>query len=152
MFAPATLYQLPQSLRSQQDNFSRTGGIHAAALIDHLGKARATMEDVGRHNAVDKLIGQAMLNGQLLIAPPCFATQRPRRLRTDSEGTRSRCSDGDCAWGPDHHGGRPCASSGDDARGFFKTGSLQHLHPPSPDCFRSGQKPMKLRIEATAFV
>jgi FdhD protein len=51
----------PERLLQQQAHFSMTGGIHAAALIDSNGMVRAIREDVGRHNAVDKVIGHAML-------------------------------------------------------------------------------------------
>tara|TARA_B100000029_G_scaffold54276_1_gene49297 strand:- start:2632 stop:3468 length:837 start_codon:yes stop_codon:yes gene_type:complete len=47
----------PELLMSEQSEFSKTGGIHASSLIDKNGKVIATREDVGRHNALDKLIG-----------------------------------------------------------------------------------------------
>ena len=55
----------PELLTSEQSEFSKTGGIHASSLIDKNGKVIATREDVGRHNALDKLIGNALINDQL---------------------------------------------------------------------------------------
>ena len=52
----------PELLMNEQSEFTKTGGIHASALIDENGKVIATREDVGRHNALDKLIGYAITN------------------------------------------------------------------------------------------
>ena len=52
----------PKLLINEQSEFSKTGGIHASALIDKTGKVIATREDVGRHNALDKLIGHVQKN------------------------------------------------------------------------------------------
>ena len=52
----------PELLQNNQSEFSKTGGIHASALIDGKGEVIAIREDVGRHNALDKLIGHALKN------------------------------------------------------------------------------------------
>ena len=52
----------PELLQNNQSEFSKTGGIHASALIDDKGEVIAIREDVGRHNALDKLIGHALKN------------------------------------------------------------------------------------------
>jgi FdhD protein len=64
----ATLTGLPVKLRSAQGLFSATGGLHAAGLFTETGELLAVREDVGRHNAVDKLVGWAFLAGRLPLS------------------------------------------------------------------------------------
>ena len=67
-FDPAVLAALPDRLREAQRVFSRTGGLHAAGLFSAAGELIAVREDVGRHNAVDKIVGWALLNDKLPLA------------------------------------------------------------------------------------
>ncbi len=63
--SPAVLSGLPAALAARQPTFASTGGLHAAALFGADGVIRNVREDVGRHNAVDKLVGAALRAGQL---------------------------------------------------------------------------------------
>ncbi|MFE9445029.1 formate dehydrogenase accessory sulfurtransferase FdhD [Streptomyces sp. NPDC006602] len=65
---PALLAALPDRLRAGQRVFDRTGGLHAAGLFSEEGELLDLREDVGRHNAVDKLIGRALQSGELPLS------------------------------------------------------------------------------------
>jgi FdhD protein len=68
LISPEILSELPQKLRAVQAVFGRTGGLHAAALFTAGGELLAVREDIGRHNAVDKIIGWAFLQGRLPLS------------------------------------------------------------------------------------
>ncbi|WP_030900378.1 formate dehydrogenase accessory sulfurtransferase FdhD [Streptomyces sp. NRRL F-5126] len=65
---PELLASLPDRLRAAQQVFERTGGLHAAALFSESGEMLDIREDVGRHNAVDKLVGRALREGGLPLS------------------------------------------------------------------------------------
>lgn len=63
-----TLLALPQAMRAGQAHFEATGGLHAAALFDRAGDLLVLREDIGRHNAVDKVVGWALRQGRLPLS------------------------------------------------------------------------------------
>jgi FdhD protein len=64
----ARVAELPERLRSAQATFEATGGLHATGLFDAAGSLLCVREDVGRHNAMDKVIGWSLLAGRLPLA------------------------------------------------------------------------------------
>jgi FdhD protein len=67
-FRAASFYPLPERLRAAQEAFGETGGLHAAGLFDAEGRLFVVREDIGRHNAVDKVIGWALERGRLPLS------------------------------------------------------------------------------------
>ena len=63
--SPALIASLPDKLRAAQETFSKTGGLHASGLFDLEGNLLVLREDVGRHNALDKILGHALMHGLL---------------------------------------------------------------------------------------
>ncbi len=61
----ALILRLPELLRERQQGFAKTGGLHAAALVNRAGRIEMLFEDIGRHNALDKLIGHCVLNDRI---------------------------------------------------------------------------------------
>ncbi|HYB99776.1 MAG TPA: formate dehydrogenase accessory sulfurtransferase FdhD [Candidatus Limnocylindrales bacterium] len=68
VFDPEVLASMPPRLRERQAIFARTGGLHAAGLFDTAGNLLVVREDIGRHNAVDKVIGWALRNARMPLA------------------------------------------------------------------------------------
>lgn len=68
LISPETLAELPEQLRAAQKVFDSTGGLHGAALFDSAGRLLVCREDVGRHNAVDKVLGWAVLERRVPLA------------------------------------------------------------------------------------
>ena len=67
-FDPLLLADVVDKVRADQDLFTKTGAVHAAAAFDRDGSIRILREDIGRHNAVDKVVGRMILDGELPTA------------------------------------------------------------------------------------
>ena len=62
-FDPVVIQSAPDTMRGAQSNFDSTGGIHASGIFSHDGKLLILREDIGRHNALDKVIGEGLIKG-----------------------------------------------------------------------------------------
>lgn len=74
--ARQTLLALPEAMRRAQPTFDRTGGLHAAALFDAAGRLEVLCEDIGRHNATDKVLGHHALEGRPLAGRTLLVSGR----------------------------------------------------------------------------
>ena len=123
---------LPETIRAAQPVFSETGGLHAVGLFTPEGAPLMIREDVGRHNAVDKVIG-ARLRGWLSLAGGRGdAALRPRRLRAGSKGGRRAGPDRLLRLGSLRAGRRSGRGGGDDAGGLRARRLGERLHPSAP--------------------
>ncbi len=89
----AVLLDLPARMRASQAKFGDTGGIHAAACFDERGALLGLAEDVGRHNAFDKLVGENLMAGRLPLSESHRVAERPGELRARAKSAaRRRCA------------------------------------------------------------
>lgn len=68
-FDPLVLIDVAERVRVEQQLFAKTGAVHAAATFDRSGRIQLVREDIGRHNAVDKIVGRMILDSQELVSP-----------------------------------------------------------------------------------
>jgi formate dehydrogenase accessory protein FdhD len=89
--AMSLLMQLPDRMRAAQSKFGYTGGVHASALFDFSGNLLNLAEDVGRHNAFDKLVGMSLMSGDLPLTNRIVVLSESMRERIASKigGTRA---------------------------------------------------------------
>ena len=88
----ATVRQLPEVLRRQQPQFDRTGGLHACGLARPDGTIDIVREDIGRHNAMDKVIGAALLAGRVPLADSVLVTSSRASFELVQKATLAGCA------------------------------------------------------------
>jgi FdhD protein len=85
------VYRLPKLIESRQSGFSLTGGLHAAAIVSVDGELHSVFEDVGRHNALDKLIGHCLLSGLLPLQKKLIVMTSRASFEVVQKALAARC-------------------------------------------------------------
>ena len=130
--ASETLSAMPDQLRGAQRIFATTGGLHGAALFDADGTMLVVREDIGRHNAVDKVIGWALENDRIPVDRHGAAGQRARVVRADPEGRDGGHPRAGRGVGAVVAGRRPRRAGRSDAGGVPARRVDERLHPRRP--------------------
>jgi len=130
--AATTLTTMPAQLRSAQKVFKSTGGLHGAALLRTDGRLLVVREDVGRHNAVDKVIGWALEHHAVPLTGTVLLVSGRVSFRTHSEGRDGRRSDPGCGIGALIAGGRARRRVWPHVGGLPAWRVDERLHLPGP--------------------
>ena len=137
LLAPALIASLPGKLEAAQAVFRATGGLHAAALFDGRGDLVAAREDIGRHNAMDKLHRLGVPRGAAAARRPHRPRERPRELGARLEGARGVGARLLRRLRPEQPGGRPGGRGRHDPGGVPPARPVQRLRRRGAD--RSGR-------------
>ena len=130
--AAETLSAMPEKLRAAQKVFASTGGLHGAALFGADGSTLAVREDIGRHNAVDKVIGWALEADRIPLTGDRVAGQRACVVRTHAEGGHGRDPGAGRGIGAVVAGRRPGQPVRAHPRRVPTRRLNERLHPPRP--------------------
>lgn len=124
------LSSLPARLQAHQALFAQTGGLHAAALFTATGELRAVREDVGRHNALDKLNGWALMNDQLPLADQIVLLSGRASFELIQKAIMARVPMVCCISAPSSYAVRLAREFGVTLVGFLREGRFNiYAHP-----------------------
>lgn len=142
---PDTLRGLPNKLRSRQDTFSQTGGLHAAALFDAKGQLISAHEDIGRHNAVDKVLGERFLAGASVSESILLVSGRSS-FEIMQKALSARVPMVAAVSAPSSLAVEFAQESGQTLIGFLRGDSFNvYSHPERVTVDRSGRPPVNIR-------
>ena len=133
------LLRLPEIMRREQSKFGATGGIHAAALFDLAGNLEGVAEDVGRHNAFDKLVGENFMAARLPLTDRAVILSG--QFRTGAEGIARRRVRACRHRRPVEPGREPGDGGGSHVDRLLARDEMQRLRQPATPQVRSYLKP-----------